>query len=364
VNLIRLYIQDYRNIRQSQIEFADKINCFVGQNGMGKTNVLDSIYYLSFCRSALTSTDQQVIRHDTECMMLKGTYKLQNDEETDISCIARTAGRKQFRCGSKEYRKFSDHIGLIPLVMVSPSDMNLISGTSEERRRFMDMVISQYDKDYLVQLIEYNKALQQRNALLRQETVPDNELLSVLEHIMERTGIIIFNRRHEFIEQLVPLFEHYYSEIGSSSEHAGLTYRSHLQESSLTERLEKGRPKEFMAGYTLYGIHRDELEMTLDGYPIRREGSQGQNKSYLVALKLSQYLFLSEACGKRKPLLLLDDLFDKLDALRVTNILNIVSGPEFGQIFITDTDTAHIDSCLKDLGQPYRIFTVNNGEIV
>lgn len=361
--LRRLYLMNYRNVEQTDLTFSPKINCLTGSNGVGKTNVLDAIYYLSFCKSSLNPTDSQIIRHNTECMMLQGEYDMGDDTSAEISCSLRSGSRKQFRRDRKEYHRFSDHIGLLPLVMVSPDDILLIAGGSDERRKFMDVVISQYDKDYLGHLINYNKALTQRNVLLKSDADPDEEQFLMWETVMDRCATAIYERRRKFIDQLVPRFQDLYSRIGSTAEQVGLAYTSHIERGPLADMLQSCRTRERIVGYTLHGIHKDDIEMTLDGYPIRREGSQGQNKSYLISLKLAQYLYLTEACNGRKPILLLDDLFDKLDSKRVESILRVVSGDAFGQIFITDVNRSHIDSILDVLGSDHRIFTIENGEV-
>ena len=361
--LDHLFVQDYRNIVQADLEFSPKLNCFVGKNGMGKTNLLDAIYCLSFCKSSVNLTDQQTVRHGADCYQLQGSYILPSGDKTVIGCLSRFKGHKQIKRDGKEYQRFSDHIGYIPLVMVSPQDVELISGGSDERRRFMDIIISQYDTEYLKLLISYNKALQQRNVLLKMENEPDREMFLMWEQIMADTGVKIYERRKALTDRLVPCFSEMYSLIGDSSEQVSLSYSSHVERGDLLAQLENGRALDRSAGYTLHGIHKDELEMNLDGYPIRREGSQGQNKSYLVALKLAQYRLLKETCRKR-PILLLDDIFDRLDAVRVSRILSIVSDPEFGQVFITDVDRNHIDGILADAGCDYKVFTIENGNVL
>ena len=362
--LEHLFVQDYRNIVQADLEFSPKLNCFVGKNGMGKTNLLDAVYCLSFCHSSISLTDQQTVRHDAECFQLQGTYRLPTGDKSVIACVSRLKGHKQLKRDGKEYQRFSDHIGYIPLVMVSPQDTDLILGGSDERRRFMDIIISQYDQEYLKLLISYNKAVQQRNALLKMEVEPDRELFLMWEQTMADTGERIYARRKALTDRLVPYFQEMYSLIGDASEQVSLSYTSHAQRGNLLKQFEEGRALDRSAGYSLHGIHKDELEMNLDGFPIRKEGSQGQNKSYLVALKLAQYRLLSESCGKR-PILLLDDIFDRLDADRVGRIVSLVSDNEkFGQVFITDVDRNHIDGILADTGQDYKVFIVQDGQVV
>lgn len=361
--LEHLFVQDYRNILQADLFFSPKLNCFVGKNGMGKTNLLDAVYCLSFCKSSLSQTEQLTIRHGAECYQLQGSYRTPTGERTVIACVSKSKS-KQIKRDGKDYQRFSDHIGYIPLVMVSPQDTELISGGSEERRRFMDIIISQYDTEYLKLLISYNKAVQQRNALLKMEVEPDGELFLMWEQTMAETGQKIYEKRKTLTDRLVPYFQDMYSLIGDASEQVSLSYTSHAERGDLLKQFEEGRSLDRSAGYSLHGIHKDELEMNLDGYPIRREGSQGQNKSYLVALKLAQYRLLKESCGKR-PILLLDDIFDRLDAVRVGRIISLVSdNDKFGQVFITDVDRNHIDGIMEDAGCDYKVFTVENGQVI
>lgn len=362
--LEHLFVQDYRNIVQADLDFSANLNCFVGKNGMGKTNLLDAVYCLSFCKSSLSQTEQLTVRHGSECYQLQGSYRLPAGDRTVIACVSRIKGGKQIRRDGKDYQRFSDHIGYIPLVMVSPQDVELISGGSEERRRFMDIIISQYDTEYIKLLISYNKAVQQRNALLKMEIEPDREMFIMWEQIMADTGLMIYEKRKALTDRLVPYFQEMYSLIGDADEQVSLSYTSHAQRGDLMSQFEEGRGLDRSAGYSLHGIHKDELEMNLDGYPIRREGSQGQNKTYLVALKLAQYKLLRESCGKR-PILLLDDIFDRLDSTRVSRIISLVSNDEkFGQVFITDVDRNHIDGIMEGLGCDYKVFTVQDGQVL
>ena len=362
--LDHLFVQDYRNIVQADLEFSHKLNCFVGQNGMGKTNLLDSVYCLSFCKSSISQTEQMTIRHGSESYQLQGSYILPSGDRTTVACVSKVRGGKQFKRDGKEYQRFSDHIGYIPLVMVSPQDVELISGGSDERRRFMDIIISQYDTEYIKILISYNKALQQRNALLKMDVEPDRELFLMWEQTMAETGYEIYLKRRALTDRLVPYFQEMYSLIGDTSERVSLSYSSHADRGDLLKQFEEWRGLDRSAGYSLHGIHKDELEMDLNGYPIRKEGSQGQNKSYLVALKLAQYRLLRESCGRR-PILLLDDIFDRLDAFRVGRIISLVSDNDrFGQVFITDVDRNHIDGIMEDAGCDYKVFTVQDGQVL
>lgn len=362
--LQQLSILNYKNIRDAELEFSPKINCFVGHNGEGKTNLLDAVYYLSFCKSASNPIDSQNILHDEDFMVIQGKYLTDDKEgELNIYCGLKRRHKKHFKCDKKEYVRLSDHIGKIPLIMVSPSDSALIDGGSEERRKFMDIVISQYDRQYLEALVRYNKALQQRNALLKMEQEPDPELLDVQEEMMAESGEFLFGKRNEFVRAFIPLFRAYYRQISKDKETVELTYVSHCQRGPLLNVIRDGRAKDRIMGYSLHGVHKDDLVMTLGGFPIKKEGSQGQNKTYLIALKLAQFNFLRETGAHTTPLLLLDDIFDKLDASRVAEIVKLVGGEHFGQIFITDTNRDHIDKILSETHQQYRLFEVEDGRI-
>lgn len=365
--LRKLSILNYKNIREATLELSPKINCFIGHNGVGKTNVLDAVYYLSFCRSASNPIDSQVIRHDEPFCMIEGQYS-ENLEDSGsselISCGIKRGVKKHFKRNKKEYKRLSEHIGLIPLVVVSPADTLLIEGGSEERRRLMDMVISQYDRSYIDALTRYNNALLQRNTLLKQEDPsPDPMLLQIWEEQMAEAGEEIYRKRDAFVKELVPLFQQFYDQISSGRETVGLEYLSHCQRGPLLEVIQRDRHKDLAVGYSLHGIHRDDLVFTLGGHPMKREGSQGQNKTYAIALKLAQFDFLKRTSSQTTPLLLLDDIFDKLDAERVEQIVRLVSGDAFGQIFITDTNRDHLDQILRGSALDYKIFDVDNGEI-
>lgn len=361
--LKRISILNYKNLEQVDLEFSPNMNCFIGQNGMGKTNLLDAVYYLSFCKSAGNPIDSQNIMHEQDFFMLQGMYLTEVNEVEDIYCGLKRKQKKQFKRNKKEYSRLSDHIGLIPLVMVSPADSDLISGGSEERRRFMDVVISQYDKEYLDTLIRYNKALLQRNTLLKAEAEPDEELLSVWEEMMAATGEIIFRKRNAFIQEFIPTFQAFYSHISQDKEQVNLTYESHAMRGNLLQLIKESRQRDRIMGYSLRGLHKDDLVMQLGEYPIKKEGSQGQNKTYLIALKLAQFDFLRRIGSNTTPLLLLDDIFDKLDASRVEQIVKLVSSDRFGQIFITDTNREHLDKILKKTEGEYKVFDVADGVI-
>ncbi len=361
--LKRISILNYKNLEQVELDFSPKMNCFIGQNGMGKTNLLDAVYYLSFCKSAGNPIDSQNMMHNQEFFVIQGFYETESGDLEEVYCGMKRRQKKQFKRNKKEYSRLSDHIGFIPLVMVSPSDAELISGGSEERRRFMDIVISQYDKEYLETLIRYNKALQQRNTLLKAESDPDEELILVWEEMMAATGEVVYRKRCEFINEFIPTFQSFYSQISQDKELVSLSYESHASQGNLLNQLKENRLRERIVGYSLKGIHKDDLIMLLGDYPIKREGSQGQNKTYLIALKLAQFDFLRRTGSNTTPLLLLDDIFDKLDASRVEQIVKLVSGDKFGQIFITDTNRDHLDKIMKKIEGDYKVFSVENGVI-
>lgn len=360
--LKKLTILNYRNIATAELTFSPKINCFVGHNGEGKTNVLDAIHFLSLTKSTANSIDSMNIRHGEELMMVQGIYDLNGTEE-EISIGLKLHQKKHVKRNKKEYKRMAEHIGLLPLIIASPNDSVIISGGSEERRRLMDIVISQYDPEYLTALSAYNKALQQRNALLKAEEEPQPEILSLFEEMMAENGERIYQKRNAFIEEFTPVFQHFYQLISNGNEEIGLCYTSHCQRGALLQVIQRDRAKDRIMGYSLHGIHKDELEMTLNGYSIKREGSQGQNKTYMLALKLAQFDFLKRTGSKTTPLLLLDDIFDKLDAQRVEQIVDIVSSDAFGQIFITDTNREHLDKILERSQGNYKIFHVESGQI-
>jgi len=361
MRLNSLSIINYKNIHEAELIFSPKINCFIGNNGMGKTNILDAIYFLSFCKSHSNSVDSQNILHNAQFCLLQGKYNIGENTE-EIYCGMKHQQKKQFKRNKKEYERLSDHIGLLPLVLVSPDDAVLITEGSDERRKFVDGVISQYNKTYLNQLLQYNNALKQRNALLKSESSLDDSVLDIWEDQMTIYGTYIYEQRRKFIDEFVPIFQNFYSYISDGNEQISLSYHSQHEERDIKTRMVSTRERDFLLGYSTQGIHKDELEMHLNGYPIKRVGSQGQNKTYLISLKLAQFDFLKRT-HNLSPLLLLDDIFDKLDSKRVKKIVELVSGETFGQIFITDTNREHLDLILHQLGQESTIFRVENGEI-
>jgi len=361
VILEKLTLLNYKNIAETTLELSPKTNCFIGHNGAGKTNILDAVYYLSFCHSASNPIDAQVIRHGQELMMIEGEYN-HREEELTLTIGMKRGQKKHVKRNKKEYRRLSEHIGLIPIVMISPTDVYLIAGGSEERRRLMDVVIAQMNRPYMEALTHYNKALQQRNSLLKQDTEPDPDIISIFEEQMAVSGEEIFRQRTQLSEALTPLFQQYYERISGGSEQVSLQYTSHCQRGPLLEVIQRDRWKDRAVGYSLHGIHRDDLEIMLDGHPMKREGSQGQQKTFVTSLKLAQFELLRRAIGDT-PILLLDDIFDKLDAQRVEKIVELVQSDAFGQIFITDTNREHLDHILTATAHDFRIFEVNEGGI-
>jgi DNA replication and repair protein RecF len=365
--LQKISIVNYKNIREASLELSPKINCLIGHNGAGKTNLLDAIYFLSFCRSAFYHQDSLAITHGQEFFVLEGEYSDDTDNANvdveKIYCGLKRGTKKRFKRNGKEYKRLSQHIGLIPVIMVSPSDSILVEGGSEERRRLMDMVIAQYNPLYIDDLANYNKALQQRNALLKQEQEPDDSLMEILEMQMAETGERIYTQRQQYVEQMSPVLSEIYRKISGDKETVELNYVSHCQRGPLFDVISRDRYKDRAVGYSLHGIHRDDLEMHINGYPIRREGSQGQTKSFVIALKIAQFDFLRRTHSNTTPLLLLDDVFDKLDASRVERIIDMVAGEGYGQIFITDTNRDHLDKILQRSEGDYKIFDVEDGTI-
>lgn len=363
--LQELSLINFKNYSQSELEFSSKINCFIGQNGVGKTNLLDAVYYLSMCKSYLNPIDSQNIKYDEDFFVLQGDYLLKEKRES-IYCGLKKNKKKQFKRNKKEYQKLSDHIGLLPVVMISPLDNSLILEGSDERRKFMDSVISQYDKVYLDNLIRYNRALVQRNKLLKdffQTRVFDKDTIEIWDDQLAALGEKIYNVRVKFVEELIPIFQEYYSRISGNKEQVKLVYDSQLHDKGFNELLEESIEKDRIVQHTTVGIHKDDLILTLENHPIKKAGSQGQQKTYLVSLKLAQFDFIKEISGF-KPILLLDDIFDKFDRSRVRQIIELVAENHFGQIFITDTSQDRLEEVLKEIKIPHNIFIIETADNV
>lgn len=360
--LERLSLTNFKNIAEASLEFSPKINCFLGNNGMGKSNLLDAIFYLSFCKSFSGMTDTMLLRRGEDFAMAKARY-IRRDTPEELSLGMVRGKRKSLKRGGKEYSRLSEHIGTFPLVMAAPQDIDLIRGSGEERRRWMDMVISQSDKRYLDALIRYNAGVEQRNRLLRAGIV-DHTLYEAIETAMDMAARYIHAIRQSWVDKLTGLFHRYYRAIaGEDSEPVSLAFKGSLDASpdgSLTALLDAARRHDEIVKYTSVGPHRDDIEMLIEDMPMRRTGSQGQCKTFTIALRLAQYDFLHTATGMR-PMLLLDDIFDKLDRDRVERIMALVTADEFGQIFVTDTNRKHLDDIMERTGGHYRMWTVQGG---
>ncbi len=359
-----LSLVNFKNYSQFEVEFCQKINCFTGNNGVGKTNILDAIYYLSFCKSFFTSIDSMNIKHGNNIFVIDGQYVFNNHTD-NIYCGFEQGKKKKFKRNKKEYEKLAEHIGLIPLVMISPYDIDLVIGGSDVRRKFIDGIISQFDRNYLYDLQNYNRALLQRNHLLKQYGKTgylDNDVLDLYTTQLIEKGNTIYKKRKIFVEKIKPTFQKYFTHISQGEESVSLIYNSQLTHTDFGKLLSENREKDKISRHTTVGIHKDDLELLLGDYPIRKLGSQGQQKSYLVALKLAQFEYFQNICGF-KPILLLDDIFDKLDSNRVEQIVKLLAQNNFGQIFITDTNPKRINNVLRKIDGEYYHFTVNNAKL-
>ncbi len=361
--LKNISLVNFKNYEQAEIEFCSRINCFVGPNGVGKTNLLDSIHYLALCKSYFNAVDSQNITHSRDFAVIQGEFD--NDGEIEnIYCGIHKGKKKQFKRNKKDYPKLSDHIGLIPLVMISPADSSLIMDGGEERRKFLNGVISQYDRLYLDNIMNYNRVVNQRNKFLKaiaDQNSPDITMLDVYDEQLCSYGIDIYNKRDEFVKDMIPVFGKYYSYISGDNESVSLDYQSQLNRDNFPELLKKNRKKDRILQYTTSGIHRDDLEMKLGGYPLKKVGSQGQQKTYQLALKLGKFEFIRKVSYKI-PVLLLDDVFDKFDHQRVEKIVRLVSENDFQQIFITDTDEGHLHKILEKIGIENKVFKIHDDQ--
>lgn len=357
--LKQLTLLNYKNIDQQNFDFDTKINCFVGRNGVGKTNILDAIYHLAYGKSYFNPLAVQNIKHDEEFFLLDAIF-FKNDKEEKVSCSLKRGQKKIIKRNNKAYEKLSEHIGLIPLVIISPADNDLIAEGSEVRRKFIDGVISVLDQSYLNQLLQYQKLIAQRNALLKYFALNqtfDQDTLSIYNEQLAPLGNTIFEKRQQFLDNFIVIFKKYYDLISDQAETVNLVYQSQLGEDSLENLLQNGIAKDRAAQYTTFGIHKDDLSFEISGYPIKKFGSQGQQKSFLIALKLAQFEFIKEKSGEL-PLLLFDDIFDKLDEFRVAKIINMVNNDTFGQIFISDTHSDRTEKIVQQTHQSYKIFNL------
>ncbi|WP_134088335.1 DNA replication/repair protein RecF [Olivibacter sp. XZL3] len=359
-----LTVINFKNYEEASLIFAPGVNAFTGDNGAGKTNILDALHYLSLCKSYFNPIDSQQIKQQTDFFMVQGVFE-KGDQEDILACSLKRNQKKQFKKNKKDYQRLADHIGAYPLVMISPNDSVIISEGSEERRKFIDNVISQTDNRYLDDLILYNKYLQRRNSLLKQQAsskIYDDDLLSVYDEQLAQVGEQLFEKRKLFIQPFIRIFNQHYQYLTNDAEPVELNYESQLFGNSLMDLLSRAIQKDRALERTTVGIHKDDLLFSIHGMPLKKFGSQGQQKSFLIALKLAQYTFLCEKKGF-KPLLLLDDIFDKLDDKRTRKLMEMVSHDDFGQIFITDTSAERVQSTFRGIDVDVRIFTVSSGKI-
>lgn len=358
--LEKITVADFRNIRLQELEFSPNLNCISGNNGEGKTNLLDAIYYLSMTKSAFSATDRYNFRYGTSSFSICGTYLMPNSLESRFSIQVDLTGEKKVRRDDKPYGKVSSHIGVLPVVMVSPEDISLISESGEERRRFVNSVLSQMDREYLASLQQYNRLLQQRNRMLK-DLQADRDLLSVFDSRLQAYAEPVHEARKKFTDDIRPVISEYYRMLSGGSEQVDVRYRSDLEKGALADLLASSYEKDRILKYTSAGIQRDDFEFSMNGWPIRKCGSQGQQKSFLVSLKFAQYEIMKRCCGFA-PLLLLDDVFDKLDMNRISNLLSMVSGSDFGQIFITDSNKVRMAGIVDRITEDRAYFEVSAGE--
>ncbi len=362
--LKQINLVQFKNYPEAAIDLIDGINCFVGHNGAGKTNILDAVYYTSMCRSYLNPIDSQNINFEDSFFILQALWH-KRDSDFEIYCGVKRGQKKVFKKNKVDYDKLADHIGQFPTVMVSPYDTDLISEGSEVRRKWMDGIISQYDRNYLDALIRYNAILEQRNALLKNSArsgLFEPESLEIWDEQLVEVGQLIHRKRQLFIEKFTPLLQRYFTEIARCDEQIGFVYKSQLSEDNFSDLLLRAREKDRILGYSTAGTHKDDLVFELHGHPIKKVGSQGQQKSFLIALKLAQFDELTLTLGV-KPVLLLDDIFDKLDNERVTQLMKLVSEHKFGQVLVTDTDQERVKSIFEKIDVPMRLFHVESGKV-
>lgn len=357
--LEKIIISDFRNIELQELEFSPNINCISGNNGEGKTNLLDAVYYLSMTKSAFAASDKYTFRHGTEEFSIAGTYRMENGLSSRFALQTSAKGEKKIKRDDKPYTKVSEHVGVLPVVIVSPADVSMVSESGEERRKFVNAVLSQMDHEYLVALQQYNRLLQQRNKMLK-DMNPDRSLLEVIDMRMSILSEPVYKARKKFVDDLRPIVKEYYRLVSGGSEEVDITYETELDKASLDELLAVSFEKDRALRYTSSGIQRDDFVFTMNGWPLRRHGSQGQQKSFLVSLKFAQYEIMKKSYGFA-PLLLLDDVFDKLDMGRISNLLQMVSGKDFGQIFITDSNKVRMSGIVDTLTQDRAYFETSAG---
>ncbi len=362
--LQQLSVINFKNYAEAELTFSDGVNAFTGDNGAGKTNLLDAIHYLSLCKSYFNPIDSQQIKQGADFFIINGNFNKNNKHEK-IACAVKRNQKKQFKHNKKDYQRLADHIGLFPLVMISPYDTSIITEGSEERRKFIDNVLSQTDHNYLDEVIAYNKVLNSRNAFLKMIADTgryDPHLLEVMDEQLITAGNSIFNKRKAFMEGFTEIFNQHYQFLTEDAEQVELIYESQLLQDDLSALLKKSIERDRALERTTAGIHKDDLQFIIHGMPMKKFGSQGQQKSFLIALKLAQYTFLTRQKGF-KPLLLLDDIFDKLDDKRVTKLMQMVSDNDFGQVFITDTSINRVQNIFTAMDVPIKLFKVKGGEV-
>ena len=357
--LEKIIISDFRNIELQELEFSPNINCISGNNGEGKTNLLDAVYYLSMTKSAFAASDKYTFRHGTEEFSIAGTYRMENGLSSRFALQTTAKGEKKIKRDDKPYTKVSEHVGVLPVVIVSPADVSMVSESGEERRKFVNAVLSQMDHEYLVALQQYNRLLLQRNKMLK-DMNPDRSLLEVINMRMAALADPVYKARRKFVDDLRPIVKEYYRLVSGGSEEVDITYETELDKAPLDEILAVSFEKDRALRYTSSGIQRDDFVFTMNGWPLRRHGSQGQQKSFLVSLKFAQYEIMKKSYGFA-PLLLLDDVFDKLDMGRISNLLQMVSGKDFGQIFITDSNKVRMSGIVDTLTQDRAYFETSAG---
>ena len=357
--LEKIVISDFRNIELQELEFSPNINCISGNNGEGKTNLLDAVYYLSMTKSAFASSDKFTFRHGTEEFSIAGTYRMENGLSSRFAMKMTAKGDKKIKRDEKPYNKVSEHVGVLPVVMVSPADISMVSESGEERRKFVNAVLSQMDHEYLVALQQYNRLLQQRNKMLK-DMNPDRSLLEVIDMRMAALADPIYRARKQFVDDLKPIVSEYYRLVSGGSEEVDITYETELDKAPLDQLLAASYDRDRALRYTSSGLQRDDFSFSMNGWPLRRHGSQGQQKSFLVSLKFAQYEIMKRSYGIA-PLLLLDDVFDKLDMGRISNLLQMVSGKDFGQIFITDSNKVRMSGIVDALTQDRAYFETSAG---
>jgi len=359
MHLLNLNLINFKNHSERQFELSNEINVFIGNNGVGKTNILDAVNYLSLCKSFLNPIDKQNIKIDEKFFLVQGDF-LKNDKVYNVTCSVQSGQKKKVKKNKKEYEKLGEHIGEFPIVVISPYDSNLVSEGSEVRRKYIDSIISQHNKPYLETLIRYNKVLNQRNALLKQfqeYRIFDQESIDVWDHQLIELGNQIHQTRAGFLVDFLPRFENFFNEISKGSEKVGIAFQSQLNDADFESLLKDSGKKDARVGYTCIGVHKDDLVFTINDQPIKKFGSQGQQKSFLIALKLTQFDYISKLLNK-KPILLLDDIFDKLDHQRVERLMKMVADNLFGQVLITDTDGERIEKVFESIKTERKVFEI------